>query len=237
MNPLPTNTEDRSPRWLSITIQVLATVGFVSGQAMTYAEDLGMKSGTFLPDPDGREQLKDAVRSRQQSGELDRFWLRYRDQVLNAIRHPAPLPVRIDYTQTTEFHAVSFTLPSDFVDQNGRVVAHKGQVIEPLAISPLTARLIFIDGRDQQQVTWAVRQGEQARTKIILTGGSPIELREKHHDTAWSNGKGVPFYLDQRSMIINTLERFYGIGLRSVPVALTQQGKGLRVDYGMGVAR
>ena len=38
-------------------------------------------------------------------------------------------------------------------------------------------------------------------------------------------------------MIINTLQRLYGIGLRSVPAILTQQGKGLRIDYGMGSAR
>jgi conjugal transfer pilus assembly protein TraW len=237
MNPPPSNGAGRLPRWLSVVAQTLVAIGFVSGEAMTYAEDLGVKAGTFLPDPDGREQLKDAVRSRQQSGELDRFWLHYRDQVLNAIRHPAPLPVRTVYTQATEFHAVSFTLPSDFVDQNGHVVAHKGQVIEPLAISPLSTRLIFIDGRDQQQVAWAIRQGQQTRAKIILTGGSPIDLREKYRDTPWSTGKGVPFYLDQRAMIINSLERFYGIGLRSVPAILTQQGKGLRIDYGIGGAQ
>lgn len=237
MNPLPSNATSRLPRWLSVTAQILVTIGFVGSEAMSHAEDLGVKAGTFLPDPDGREQLKDAVRSRQQTGELDRFWLHYRDQVLNAIRHPVPLPVRTVYTQATEFHAVSFTLPSDFVDQNGHVVAHKGQVVEPLAISPLSTSLIFIDGRDQQQVAWAVRQGQQTRAKIILTGGSPIELRERYRDTDWSTGKGVPFYLDQRSMIINTLARFYGIGLQSVPAMLTQQGKGLRIDYGMGGAR
>ena len=222
---------------VSAVAQVLLALTFACGAAMTHAEDLGVRAGTFLPDPDGSEQLKDAVRTRQQSGELNRFWLHYRDQVLNAIRHPAPLPVRTDYTQATEFHAVAFTLPSDFVDQDGHVVAHKGQVIEPLAISPLSARLIFIDGRDQQQVTWAVRQGQQTRVKIVLTGGSPIELREKYRETPWSMGKGVPFYLDQRSMIINTLARYYGIGIHSVPAMLTQQGKGLRIDYGMGRAQ
>ena len=237
MKPLPSTAAGILLPSFSAAARLLLTIGFVSGVAMTHAEDLGVKAGTYLPDPDGREQLKDAVRSRQQSGELDRFWLHYRDQVLNAIRHPAPLPVRTIYTQATEFHAVSFTLPADFVDQNGHVVAHKGQVIEPLAISPLSTSLIFVDGRDQQQVAWAVRQGQQARAKIILTGGSPIELREKYRDTSWSTGKGVPFYLDQRSMIINTLQRFYGIGLRSVPAILTQQGKGLRIDYGMRSAR
>ena len=167
MKPLPSTAIGRLLPWHRAAARILLTIGFVSGVAMTHAEDLGVKAGTYLPDPDGREQLKDAVRSRQQSGELDRFWLHYRDQVLNAIRHPAPLPVRTVYTQATEFHALSFTLPADFVDQNGHVVAHKGQVIEPLAISPLSTSLIFVDGRDQQQVAWAVRQ-------------APASAREDH---------------------------------------------------------
>ena len=224
-------------RKLTSAVRSLATVCVVIGAAASYAEDLGVKGRTFLPDPDGRQELKDAVRARQQSGELDRFWLHYRDQVLNAIRHPAALPVRTDYSPATEYRAVSFTLPSDFVDQNGHIVAHKGQVIEPLVLSPLTTRLIFIDGRDQQQVDWAMRQGAQSRVKIILTGGSALELREKYRDAAWLGGKGVPFYLDQRAMILGSLERFYGIAVRSVPALLTQQGKGLRIDYGMGSKR
>lgn len=215
-----------------------AAVGFVFGQvAPSYAEDLGVKAGTYLPDPDGRDELKDAVRQRQQSGALDSFWRHYRDQVVNAIRHPVALPIRTVYTPTSEFHRVAFTMPSDFVDQNGKVVAHKGQVIEPLAILPLSSALVFIDGRDERQVDWAVRLGQDTRAKLILTGGSAIELREKYKQTAWPGGQGVPFYLDQRSMIISSLERLYGIKLDSVPAVLHQEGKGLRVDYGIGGAR
>lgn len=210
---------------------------FALWHGRTDAEDLGVKAGTYLPDPDGRDELRDAVKQRQQSGALDGFWRHYRDQVVNAIRHPAPLPIHTVYAATSEFHSVTFTMPSDFFDQNGKVVAHKGQVIEPLSILPLTSSLVFIDGRDQQQVDWALAHGQSVRTKIILTGGSAIELREKYKQTPWMAGQGVPFYLDQRAMIINSLERFYGIKLASVPATLRQEGKGLRIDYGMRGAR
>ena len=170
--------KDRSMTWSTrnrrsagpVPIALVAAVLLVSAAAVR-SEDLGVKGGTYLPDPDGRDQLKGQLRAKQDSGELDRFWHHYRDQVVNALRHPAPLPVRTVYAATSEFHPVSFTLPNDFVDQNGRVVAHKGQVIEPLAISPLTSSLLFIDGRDSQQVQWAVRQGQLARAKIVLTAG------------------------------------------------------------------
>jgi len=214
--------------------QWLGVVALLTTAVACFSEDLGVKAGTYLPDPDGREQLKNQVRAKQDSGEVDRFWQHYRDQVLNAIKHPAPLPVRTVYAPTTEFHAVAFTLPNNFVDQNGKVVAHKGQVIEPLAISPLTSALLFIDGRDPQQVQWAVRRGQLTTAKIVLTAGSPIELRERYRNTPWSTGAGVPFYFDQREIIIDTLARMYGIQLASVPAALSQEGKGLRIAYGLG---
>lgn len=218
-----------------VRLALAITVAF--GQGACHAEDLGVKASTYLPDPDGRDELRDAVRQRQQSGALDQFWRHYRDQVVNAIRHPAPLPIRTEYRATSEFHPVSFTMPNDFVDQNGKIVAHKGQVIEPLAILPLTSALVFIDGRDQQQVDWVLRLGQSSRVKVILIGGSAIELREKYKDSPWVAGQGVPFYLDQRSMIINSLQRLYGINLESVPATLRQEGKGLRINYGMRGAR
>ncbi len=237
MSARPSNIQRRATRLHVAVGQILLASILALLQGPSRAEDLGVKAGTYLPDPDGRDELKDAVKQRQQSGALDGFWRSYRDKVLNAIRHPAPLPLRTVYAPTSELHRVAFTMPNDFVDQNGKVVAHKGQVVEPLAILPLTCTLIFIDGRDQQQVDWAVRFGQETRAKIILTGGSAIELREKYKQAPWQAGQGVPFYLDQRAMIINTLERMYGISLNSVPATLRQEGKGLRIDYGMRGAR
>jgi len=230
-SPTANNRRPSAGHTASYCLAAIATL-FVS--ASSVAEDLGVKAGTYLPDPDGRDQLKNQVRAKQDSGEVDRFWQHYREQVLNAIRHPAPLPVRTVYAPTSEFHSVAFTLPNNFVDQNGKVVAHKGQVIEPLAISPLTSTLLFIDGRDPQQVQWAVRRGQVTRAKIVLTAGSPIELRDRYRNTPWSSGAGVPFYFDQREIIIDTLARMYGIQLASVPAALSQEGKGLRIAYGLG---
>jgi conjugal transfer pilus assembly protein TraW len=205
----------------------------ISGQSC--AEHLGRQATTYAPDADGREQLKDAIRAKERSGELNRFWRDYRNKVLEAIHHPAPLGLRTDYAASSELHDVRFTLPHDFVDQTGRVVAHRGQEIDPLAISPLTSGLLFIDGRDARQVEWAIRCGQASPLKIVLTAGSALELRENYRDVPWRGAKGVPFYFDQRGLVLSSLSRYYGIQVRSVPVRMTQQGSGLRLDYGMGV--
>jgi conjugal transfer pilus assembly protein TraW len=200
---------------------------------VTRAEDLGTRGRTVPIDRDARQQVRDTIRDRAASGDLDRFWKDYRSKVVDAIRHPAPLGVPTDRQPRTELHALRFVLPQDYRDQAGNIVARRGAVIEPLDIQPLTSGLIFIDGRDEAQVRYALAAGRQERLKIVLTAGSPYDLRVRFRNVAWNGAPTVPFYFDQRKLIINQLHRLYGIDLRSVPAKLTQQGSRLRIDFGM----
>lgn len=200
----------------------------------TGAEDLGRKTTTYPADRDGREQLKDIVRQKMASGEVARYWAEYQRKTLEAIRNPAPLGVRTSYQNYARDHAVRFTFAADMKDESGNVVVRRGTTIEPLKISPLTDGLIFIDGRDQRQIDFAIAKGQQAPFKIVLTAGSFVELRERYRTADWRGSKGIPFYFDQRKIIINTLQRLYGIPLDSVPASVTQKGTGLHVEYGLG---
>jgi conjugal transfer pilus assembly protein TraW len=197
------------------------------------AEDLGIKNKTYAPGRDAREQMKDQVRAKQKSGQLDKFWNDYRDKTIDAIKNPAPLglPTRLDFS--SQLRDLKFALPQDYRDQKGRIVARKGQVIEPLKIQPLVYGLIFIDGRDQAQVDYAIAAGRKERLKIVLTAGSPYALRLKYKDAYWNGVKTIPFYFDQRKMIINQLRSLYQVDVNTVPVKLTQSGSQLLVEYGV----
>lgn len=199
-----------------------------------HAEHLGTKAQTFALDPDAREQIKNVMREKQADGELDQFWKDYRMRVLDSIKHPAPLGIRTDYGARVETRDLRFVIPQDYRDQNGNVVVHKGTVIDPLRAMPLTTGLLFIDGTDPRQVEWAVERSRSEPLKIVLTAGSPYLMRIKYRDLSWHGGKGVPFYFDQRKIIINTLHKLYGINVNSVPVAMFQRGDQLVVQYGMG---
>ena len=129
-----------------------------------------------------------------------------------------------------------FVIPSDYRDQRGHVVVSKGTVVEPLRIQPLASGLVFIDGRDQVQVNYAIARGRLTPLKVILTAGSPFDLRIKYQHAAWPIGEGIPFYFDQRKIIINTLHRLYGIDVSTVPAVLTQVGTGLQLEFGMRAA-
>ncbi|OYU42640.1 MAG: conjugal transfer protein, partial [Burkholderiales bacterium PBB4] len=89
------------------------------------------------------------------------------------------------------------------------------------------------DGRDQRQVDYAIARGRREPLKIVLTAGSPFDLRVKYQDEIWRGSKTIPFYFDQRKMIINTLQRLYGIDVSSVPALLSQRGQQLSVEYGI----
>ncbi len=197
-----------------------------------WAEDFGTVGPTFQTDPDGREQLRAEMRKKQQDGELTQFWKNYRQKVIDSILNPPSLGIPSDRTHQVLYSPVEFTIPADWHDQNGHVVAHKGEVIHPLRIHPLTAGLIFIDGRDAQQVAYAIHQAQVQPLKIVLTAGSYYRLREQYKQVRWSGGFGIPFYYDQKKMIINSLRRLYGICIDRVPVQLTQVRDELKIEYG-----
>lgn len=205
----------------------------LSAPYLVAAEDLGTRGSTVPVDRDAREQMKDTIRQKAANGELARFWTTYRERMIEAIKHPAPLGIPTDMRPHAELRQLRFVVPQDYRDQAGRILAHRGDVIEPLAIQPLTTGLIFIDGRDEAQVQYALGAGRRERLKIVLTAGSPYDLRVRFRNTVWNGSPAVPFYFDQRKLIINQLQRLYGIELRSVPAKLTQQGTRLRIVFGI----
>ncbi len=198
-----------------------------------WAEDLGRKAQTYQLDRDAREAFKDIVRQRQRTGELDQFWKDYQSKTIAAIKNPAPLGIKSDYTVRQELRDIRFVMTRDMHNEKGQLLVKAGTVVEPLKIQPLVSGLIFIDGRDQQQVEYALAEGRKQPLKIVLTAGSAYELRVKYQHHDWWGSKTIPFYFDQRKMIINTLHRLYGVDVNSVPVMLTQRGDKLAVAYGM----
>lgn len=212
---------------------LMAAISFVAFTNSAMAEDLGVKGQLYKIDRDAREQMKDQIRAKEKNGQIDKFWRDYRDKTVNAVKYPAPLGVRTDVSFRTELKDLKFVLPQDYRDEKGKVIAARGTVIEPLKIQPLTSGLIFIDGTDQAQINYAIAAGRKERLKIVLTAGSPYELRVKYKDHEWNGGKTIPFYYDQRKMVINQLRQLYGVNVTSVPAKLSQRGSQMQIEFGM----
>jgi conjugal transfer pilus assembly protein TraW len=215
--------------------QLVRTVVAAAGLALAgtcFAEDLGVQGQTYRPERDGREQIKDKLRAKESSGELDRFWRDYRDKTLAAVRNPPPLGIPVDLAPRVEMRELKWRAPVDYRDQAGRVVLARGTVIEPLKRVNWRSGLIWIDGRDERQVRYAVERGRRERLKIVLVGGSFTGLMERYAGTGWWDGPNVPFYFDQRGTVMRTLQTTYGVRVASVPLVMTQAGEQLRLEYG-----
>lgn len=203
------------------------------------AEDLGSRGNTYALDVDAMQQMRSVIKRREATGDLQRYWKNYRERTLQAVREPAPLPIASSYQVRTLWNPAAFTVDADLRDHAGRVLASRGSVIKPLEVVRLTAALLFIDGRDEAQVRHAVLKAQREPTKIILTAGSPLALRQRFpavHVAAAGGAQrtsALPVYFDQRGMLIGSLRHLYGLDISSVPALVRQQGSGLQVEFGL----
>ena len=80
----------------------------------------------------------------------------------------------------------------------------------------VTRDLLFIDGRREVEVAWALARirGGRRPAKIVLLAGRPLALARAH---------GRPFFFDQGGRLS---ARF---GLRATPALMTREGAKLRI--------
>lgn len=210
---------------LSLMFSLIACTG--------QSEELGRLGQTYPIDRDARAVIKEILTQKKASGELDKFWIDYRNKTLASIRNPQSLGLPVDVQQRSQNVELSFVVPNDYKDASGRVIVKRGTLIKPLERLPLKWSYIFIDGTDEAQVRYAVKKTQQIPLKIILTAGSPLALRERFKNSPWMGSRTIPFYFDQRAAIIKSFKTYYGLEIKSVPVMLSQQGSSMRLDWGM----
>ena len=88
--------------------------------------------------------------------------------------------------------------------------------MNPLDYISMTQALIFIDGTDETQVKWALKQHKQlkSKAKIILIRGRIIDLMRT---------KKVRLYFDQGGSLTSKFN------IKAVPAVVEQEGKMLKV--------
>lgn len=200
-----------------------------------HAEDLGAyriqgAAGTRTPDRDGSEVLRERMAEKYRTGEAQAALRNLQRRNVDAIVNPQPLSIRTGMSQRTEFYSMDFVMP---IDAPGIKKGEKVNVLKQLGrLSDTAEGLLFIDGRDEDQLKYALGMSKKKLIKIILTGGSPIKIGERFK--SWNNGNGIPFFFDQKGIILSSLANWYGIRIESVPAYLSNGGNGnLRVDYGL----
>lgn len=186
---------------------------------IAYAEELGVVGPTYdIAELDLLEAIQSRLNRMEKSGELDRKQGEYRDHVVGAIEKPKPVPgLKTTAAKRTYFIDPTWTLDRDIRSADGALLFARGLKVNPLDHTSLREKLVFFDGRDRRQISFArqmLRNHDRA-VKPILVAGEPLNLMR-----GW---KRQVFY-DQGGTLVRRL------GIRQVPAVVTQDGKRLRVD-------
>src|SRR5262249_17872414 len=117
----------------------------------------------------------------------------------------------------TFYYDPSIVVPYAITDADGKLIFPAGTTVNPLDTVSLSKALLFIDARDSAQIRRAEALfGErQGKVKLILTGGSYLELMRR-----WKR----PVFYDQQGQLVGKL------GIRHVPALVYQEGRRLRID-------
>ena len=183
--------------------------------AQVLARDYGQR-GTVFPviERDLLEQIHSRLTQMERSGEMARLNEDLKRRTIARVNRPDPVAgiVRASEARRWQFDP-TITLAADIRGAKGELIHAAGTRVNPLDSVGLRADLLFLDGDDPDQLTWALKQ--DANAKLILVKGAPLELMKARQRR---------FYFDQGGKLT---ERF---GIRSVPARVRQQGRLLEIS-------
>lgn len=194
-----------------------ATVILLGIPLTAHAKDFGVHGHAFeVTEPDLLKQISQKLKVLEEDGTL----AEHKDKLIEKAKKSVSRPQRVSgITKATETRTFTYdpslTVPYDLKDHKGRVFHKAGTRVNPLQYKSLHSALIFIDGDNQSQVSWAERIQAKQATKVILTSGSPFQLME-----LWK----TPIYFDQGGAITKKL------GIRFVPAIVVQDGLKLKIS-------
>ena len=191
-----------------------AIVGMLLFHGAATAKDLGVRGETWaIAEPDLLEVLDARLHELERSGAMAAIEDEARASVRARLEAPEPVA---GIAPAITFHSrlvdPLVVLDRDVRLPDGTLLAVAGTRLNPLEHTLLSRDLLFVDGRRQNEVSWALDRPGPAT--IVLLAGRPLDLARRH---------GRPFFFDQGGRLA---ARF---GRAATPVLLEQEGLQLRL--------
>lgn len=174
-----------------------------------HAVDYGVFGALFpVEEPSVLDTILGRLSEMEANGELAQMQKDMKDKARSRVNRPISVAGMRTAQEYRSYNVdLSIVLDRDLADHRGVVFAQAGTRVNPLDHSRFSQRLVFIDGDDPDQVSFAVELANQEPVKLILVNGAPLELTETHQ---------MLFYFDQGGVIS---ERF---GLTVVPSVVSR---------------
>jgi len=179
----------------------------------THAKDLGVQGATFeVKEQSLLEMIYAKLKSLESTNKLIQHQKEIQERVKASIENPQPV---VGVTKATSYSSriydPSIIIDEDIKDHKGNFIARKGTHVNPLDHQSFGKPLILIQGDDEPQVSWALKQD----AKIVLVSGKPLQLARNHKKM---------FYFDQGAILSNKF------GIKAVPARISQKDKRLLIE-------
>ena len=194
--------------WMKL---VLLGLLFLSSKAVT-AKDAGVVGPVY---PIAEEDALDLFR--REASKIDPEIIR--EKFLDDVRKQGSVDLGVPHT---EFHSdrriePQAVLTEDIRDGDGKIIAKKGTVFNPIEKSLSNRTYLVVDGTDEKQVIWLKKKLsglENRPVKILVTRGNVFELSQ-----AW-----------KKMVYPATKEIVNALYVKTVSTQVTQEGKVLHVE-------
>ena len=200
----------RAALLLAATLAALPAAGIASASA----KDLGVRGATWaIAEPDLLADIETRLLEMQHSGALARFEADARDRARRKLEEPPPVPgIAPAARERSRLFDPAIVVEHDIRTPDGVLIAAAGTRVNPLERIALTRDLLFVDGRREAEVVWALARERPA--KIVLLAGRPLDLMRRH---------GRSFFFDTGG----TLAARFGIA--ATPSVVERAGTRLRI--------
>ena len=182
------------------------------------AKDLGVRGATWpVAEPDLLQEIEARLLEMERSGALARLEAEARERARRTLEEPPPVPgIAPAREERSRLFDPAITVARDIRTADGVHIAAAGTRVNPLERTTLVRDLLFVDGRREAEIAWALaRERVSGRAaKIVLLAGRPLDLARRHRR---------PFFFDQGGRLA---ARF---GLRFTPSLVAQDGALLRI--------
>ena len=204
-----------------VVMLVVASLGALPAAGIpsaASAKDLGVRGATWaIAEPDLLEQIETRLLEMQRSGEIARLEGEARLRARRTLEEPPPVPNIAPATrERSRLFDPAITVARDIRTPDGTLIAAAGTRVNPLERMSMTRDLLFVDGRREAEIAWALaHEDESGRpAKIVLLAGRPLDLMRKH---------GRAFFFDTGG----TLAARFGIA--ATPSLVERAGTRLRI--------
>ena len=160
------------------------------------------------------ESILDFMKRSMLQQEIDQMSLKIKKIIVEKAKNPLSVKGIQNAEKYRSFILdLSFKVEKDIKDSKGTLIAKAGTKINPLEKVDLESGLLFLDGSDERQISWARQQ--DGNFKWILVRGRPTELEEQEQR---------PVYFDQGGHYTTRFK------IENIPAKVTQEGHFLHVE-------